>query len=247
MGTQSRAIPVILTRPAEQGARFASLLTDTVGDAIRLIHSPVLAPRFLSPDMPMRPFSALIFTSQTAVNAVVRMTMPDVPLPRRAFCVGNQTCMAARMAGFDAVSGQGDARHLVDHILTSGVLGPLLHLRGQHTRGNVSVALNSAGIETHDAIIYTQDALPLNADARAALLAATPVVLPIFSPRTAEVLMGALALLPVTAPLFTVSLSQAVSDAWSRLPRRADYLADVPDVTAMVAAVQRALVAAQAA
>jgi uroporphyrinogen-III synthase len=247
MVIQSRALPVILTRPADQGRRFADRLLEVAGDRIRLFHSPLLAPQFLSPTLPEQSFAAVIFTSQTAVSAVVRKGLEFGVLPPLAFCVGDQTAKAAKAAGFDTVSAEGDAAQLVADLKCSGTRGPLLHLRGQDTRGDIANTLTSAGIETHEAVVYVQVPQPLSTEARTVFANDTPVVLPLFSPRTVEILVQQLSGMMIKAPVFTVSLSQAVSAEWRGCARRRDDLALSPNQDALVVAFQDALAAAESA
>ena len=51
MATQSRAdpVPLLLTRPTAQGADFAQRIAQRFGDKVKVIKTPLLTPRFLSP------------------------------------------------------------------------------------------------------------------------------------------------------------------------------------------------------
>jgi uroporphyrinogen-III synthase len=247
MVIQSRALPVIMTRPADQGRRFADRLVELAGDRIRLVHSPLLAPRFFSPVLPDLGFVAVIFTSQTAVTAVAQHVLRDKILPRLAFCVGDQTANAARVAGFDAISAHGDGDQLVAEIKRCGMRGPFLHLRGHDVRGEIAKRLCSAGIETHDAVVYVQEAQPLVPAAEAVFADDTPVIIPLFSPRTAQILVQQMSKITIRSPVFTVSISQAVSAEWKDQSRQRDDLASAPNQDAMMAAFSDALVAAESA
>ena len=144
MTPQSRAIPVLLTRPEAAGDRFAAELADTFGDRVRIVASPLIAPRYLSPALPQGA-AGLVLTSETGVEAARRLRAAGAALPARAFCVGHRTASAAAAAGFDALSAGGDADALVAMILATGKAGPLLHLHGRDTRGNVAARL-TAGV-----------------------------------------------------------------------------------------------------
>ncbi len=247
MVIQSRALPVIMTRPADQGRRFVDRLVEDAGDRIRLIHSPLLVPQFLSPTVPDLDFTAVIFTSQTAVKAMAQHVLPDNILPRLAFCVGDQTANAARAAGFDALSAHGDADRLVGEIQRSGMRGPFLHLRGHDVRGEIADRLNTAGIETYEAVVYIQEAQSLAPAAQAVFADDAPVIIPLFSPRTAQILVRQMSKIVVRPPIFTVSLSRVVSAEWQGQPRQRDDLASMPNQDAMIAAFRDALVAAESA
>ena len=167
MTPQSRAIPVLLTRPQAQSDRFAAALVARFGASVATTTSPLIAPQFLIPPIPQRPYSALILTSETGALSAAR---PET-LPTRAYCVGDRTAAAARSLGLTAVSAQGDAGSLIALILAASETGPLLHLRGQDARGDIAATLTAAGVPTYDAITYDQRPCDLTPEARAAMLA----------------------------------------------------------------------------
>ena len=74
---------------------------------------------------------------------------------------------------------------------------------------------------------------PLTADARAVLAGDAPVLLPVFSPRTAALLASAG---PFAAPLHLVAMSGAVDAALGGLPCASRTVAARPDARAMAAA-----------
>lgn len=228
MTPQSRALPVLLTRPQAQGDRFAADLSARFGDRIAITTSPLIAPAFLTPDIPARAYTALIFTSETAVASARFPT-----LPTRAYCVGDRTAAAATAAGFAAQSAQGDAKALIALVLSTGDSGPLLHLRGADARGDIAATLTAAGIPTDQAITYDQRPQPLTAAARALLNAETPVLLPLFSPRTAEILTT---LGPFRAPLWVAALSPAVAESAALLGASRIAIAAEPNAAALLTA-----------
>jgi uroporphyrinogen-III synthase len=244
MGTQSRAIPVILTRPAAQGQRFAQGLTEKLGERIRLIQSPLLAPTFFSPRWPDISFRGVVFTSETAVEGSVKLLQSGIRLPMLAYCVGDHTADMARQAGFDAKSSNGNAANLVQTIKSAQEVGPLLHLRGEESRGDVAEGLSLAGIETIEAILYAQRAQQLSTDAVAAIADGNPIVFPVFSPRTGAILAKELRPHFSRTPWFLVAMSDAVQDAVTHPGFRGIFVARQPNAEAMIEAVELALVSA---
>lgn len=224
MSTQPRPL-ILLTRPAPQSDRFAAAL------GLRCLISALIAPRFLAPDIP--PHDALILTSETGAEAARGL------LPCRAYCVGDQTAATARALGFDAISAQGDAEALIALILTTAT-GPLLHLRGREARGDIAARLTAAGIPTHEVIAYAQEERPLTPEAIIALRGQTPVVAPLFSPRSAALLAAEAVRIGATAPLCVVAMSQAVADA-ARALDPAPRVAARPDGNSMLEATRTAL------
>ncbi len=241
MAPQSRPPTILLTRPAAQSARFAAALRLRFA-GIRILCSALIAPRHLSPTLADRKWTALILTSETAVLAARRIIADGATLPRLGFCVGTRTAEAARAAGFEPLSAQGDADALVDLILSHNPSGPLLHLQGRHSRGDIAKKLISAGIETYEAIAYAQESQSLTPEATAFLTSAAPVIAPLFSPRTAQILVAECARINRTAPLTIVALSSAVAIAAAPLAAQTTCAAR-PDAEAMVDAIATLLAA----
>ena len=233
MVTQSRAtpIPLLLTRPEAQGADFAQLLAARFGDALAIIKTPLLAPRFFSPVLPAGPFVALILTSQTGAEGYLRLGQAEA-LPTDVFCVGERTASAARDARLCPLAIAPDAAQLILQIKALRPIGPLLHVRGRETRGNIGNLLQSAGIDTVDAVIYAQDPLPLTRHAIDALLSETPLLVPLFSPRTAALFAAELARIQAVSPLFIAAMSGEVALEVAKLGAQVT-VADSPDAGAM--------------
>lgn len=243
MATQSRAKTLLLTRPEPQAARFARRLAQEFGDTLRVVVSPLMQPRFLHPVLLPRSYAALVLTSETGVEAARRISAAGRALPRQALCVGDRTAKVAVACGFDAISAQGDADALVSLILSQRLAGPLLFLHGTETRGDVAKRLNSAGIETDSAVVYDQMAVSLTSEAIACLTSPDPVLLPLFSPRTAQLFVTEAGKAGRIAPLWLAALSPAVADAAAGLSIDRLEIAATPDADALVAAVHALLVA----
>jgi uroporphyrinogen-III synthase len=243
MGTQSRTIPVVLTRPAAQGQRFAQTLTERMGKVVRLIHSPLLVPEFLSPTVPDKTFHGVVFTSEAAVEGSIKLRQAGARLPSVAYCVGDRTAEMAQQAGFDAISAKGDATQLISTIKSGRISGKLLYLRGEDTRGQVAERLGLAGIETVEVVLYAQRAQHLTDKAMAAIAKPHPIIFPVFSPRTGLILLNELRQTSVVAPLVLVAISDAVADALAPQPFHKIFVAHQPDADAMLQIVEQALAA----
>lgn len=233
--------PFLVTRPAAQGDRFATELRARFGPATRVVLSPLLAPHFLTPALPDE-IAGLIFTSETGVAALGRLRAAS-GLP--AWCVGDRTALAARLAGYDARSAGGDAAALVATVAAEAPQGPLLHARGEDSRGEVAQTLSDVGIPTVAAVVYAQRPIPPTTMARGFLAGPDPVIVPLFSPRSAALFVAAVAAIPAPAPLWIVALSPAVArEAAASRPARL-AIAATPDAAALLDAAH-ALIAAPA-
>lgn len=229
MARQSHPI-ILLTRPLAQSQRFA----DQIGGALI---SPLMRPEFLSPDLPLGDFAAVVLTSETGAEAAGRISAAGIALPKRAFCVGNRTAEVARAAGFTASSAAGAADDLLAHTIAVAPVGRLLLLRGQDSVGDLERRLVLAGIETVSLVVYRQIAQSLTDEAIAVLQDPRPVILPIFSPRSARLLADELRRIAAKAPIWLAALSPAVAEAFD-FPTVYTEIAPRPDSDAMLRAVQ---------
>lgn len=227
---------ILLTRPLPQSLRFARALADICD--LPVVISPLMAVEVLPATLPDGPFSAIILTSETAVSIAAGLS----GLPLRAYCVGDRTAEAARKAGFQPASAQGDAKALLALIRNAGEAGPLLHLRGEESRGNLAETLTKGGIVTDQAVIYTQRPQPLTAQARALLAGDQPLIVPLFSPRSARLFLQEAG--PLRNPLWLAALSPAVAAELAGLHPDGLEIAERPDAAAMLVAVQRLIASA---
>ncbi|MDT8857562.1 uroporphyrinogen-III synthase [Paracoccaceae bacterium Fryx2] len=229
---------ILLTRPAEQGDRFAAALRARFGDSLRCVAAPMLVPRYFAPALPQTPVDALIFTSETGVAAFARLSAdPVLARITRAWCVGDRTAKAARDCGLTAISAKGDADALLEAIVAAGETGPLLHLRGAEVRGDLAGMLTARGIPTDQAVVYAQESAALTPDALHLLRQGAPVVVPLFSPRSASLFTAAAQQAGTSAPLWVAALSPTVAEAAGGLQPARMVTAGRPDSDAMQEAV----------
>ena len=231
MPAQSTPPTVLLTRPKAQSDSFAQSLRAQV-PGLRVVISPLMVPVFVAVTLPEGPLQGFILTSQTGAEAArhLRAHLPDL-----AYCVGDRTAQVARDAGFRVLSAQGDAEALLALILRENAQD-LIHLRGREARGDLAQRLSAAGVFTQERVVYAQDAQPLSDEAVAVLSGKAPVLVPLFSPRSAEILGAAWQGLATHAPLVVVAISQAVAEAAAFCPTK-PVLAAHPDAPSMLDAV----------
>ena len=220
---------LLLTRPVQSASRTKAEV-ERLCPGARVVVSPVIEIVPVDPGGLPVP-AGLILTSENGAEAAGRL---GLPAGLRAWCVGDQTAEAARAEGFDAVSAGGNAEMLLTLILSDGGGGSLLHLRGEHARGDIAPRLRAAGRQAWDAVVYRQEARPLSEEARAILGGTEPVVLPLYSPRSASVLANQG---PFAAPLRVVAISAAVLAAAEPLAAAESCLSGRPDGDAMLAAI----------
>ncbi|WP_428545787.1 uroporphyrinogen-III synthase [Profundibacter sp.] len=215
---------VLLTRPQAQAERFAQALGD-----IPVVISPLMRIEQQPLDVELTGYRGLVFTSENGVWACPQCALP-------AFCVGDRTAQAAKDAGMRAVSAKGSADDLVRIIADRAVEGPLLHIRGEHTRGDVAGKLRALGLRVDEVVGYRQVARPLSEQARKLLGGESIVILPLFSPRTARLFVADVG--RIGARVRVVAISEAVKEALSGSVFDDITVSTTPDAKGMIAAIQ---------
>jgi len=225
---------LILTRPAAAARRFRAELGE---HGLRVIESPVLAIRPLAVPRPEGDWAGLILTSENGASAALRMGFPPgTPV----WAVGERTARAAQ--GFAVTAAEGDAESLIALILSQRAPGPLLHIRGEHARGDIAARLAAVGIPTSEVVAYAQDAQPLSPEALSALMGNDPVILPLFSPRSSVIILSQAS---CAAPLHVAAISPAAAAPFKGVAASLT-VATEPGSAAMVVATVAAIRRAEA-
>lgn len=207
--------PLLLTRPLDDSRRFAARMGGWPA-----VISPILAIVPVAHDgAALARAAGLVFTSAHAVGAA------GPGRGRPAICVGGRTATVARASGFAVKQGDGTAASLLPLIAASPVA--LIHPQGRH----VAHPLPVPGI-----IVYDQQPRPLTTAAQALLAGDAPVIVPVFSPRSAGLLAAQAA--QARAPLWLVAISPAAAAAWDG-PQDRLVVADRPSAAGIDAAIRR--------
>ncbi len=218
---------LLLTRPEAAARRFLAELEVAAGRHLQAVIAPLLRIDEMTPPRPATSPAGLILTSERGARGAARMGYVGLP----AWCVGPRTAQAAKAAGLEPRAGGGTAETLLAAILAAPDTGPLLHLRGDHQRGELVARLRAAGRrDCAEALVYAQTARPLSDEGRALLDGTAPVVAPVFSPRSAALLAGCA---PVAAPLALVAISAAAARPLAPLKARVTQ-ATRPEAIAMI-------------
>lgn len=229
-------IRLIATRPAGANARFIERLNATARADLHVIESPLLEIIGV-PQKRSVAFDAAVFTSANGVRFA-----PNGE-GQVAYCVGAATAEAASAAGWTAQISGRDAASLVEALQELKPKGTLVHFCGVHTRGDVTRHLGQAGLQITAETVYDQREARLTQAARDALDADVPVIVPLFSPRTAQIFAVQSR---AVAPLYLAALSGAVADETAELRHSAIEIATTPDLDGMVCAVEKLIEQARA-
>ncbi len=197
MPVHSRPV-VLLTRPRIASERFALEL-----QGIDVVIAPLMDIVGTDAAIDLRGIAGVILTSEAAVAF-----LPPSALP--AYCVGPRTAEAAEEAGLLVRMVEKHADALVAALLATKPRSPLLHLHGQHQRGDIAERLTKGGLPTQSLVVYDQREVPPGIAFRAAI-AREGLMVPLFSPRSATLFAEAAQGLNPTARL--LAMSAAVADA----------------------------------
>lgn len=192
--------------------------------------SPLMAPSFLDADLP--DCEGIVFTSETAVAAVARL---GGDRSTRAWCVGQRTGAAARAAGFPVFEGSGTAEDLARELVLRRPAGRLFCPLARDRAFDMAMALKSAGIDTVSAVVYAQEPCPPTAEAVRLMAATDPVILPLFSNRSARLAVAAFR--GHRAPLLVAALTAGIAEAARELDAELVAIASSPDAAALTRAI----------
>ena len=228
---------ILLTRPKGQAAAFADRLKQESGFEGKICLSPLLEIVLIAERPDLSGIRGLIFTSKPGYWPLTQLnSRRDLP----CWCVGQSTGQAAERIGLASIAADGDAKSLIRRILADAPDGPLLHLCGEKTRGDVADTLSASGIETKACVVYRQVPRPLTHEAKALLNRENPVIVPLFSPNTAGQFMRQG---PFTAPLYVAAISENAAVELQGEDVEKLIVAQTPDALSMLKATD-ALIAA---
>ncbi|MCH2163648.1 MAG: uroporphyrinogen-III synthase [Marinovum sp.] len=214
---------MLLTRPQAASERFWH---DHDQSGIRCVISPVLKIVAHVGIRPPEPWSAVILTSVSALDHY------DGPTHMPAYVVGARTAESARTKGFDVRLTAPDAAALCD-AWPADAPKDVVHIRGRYVAGDLAAGLAQHGVRVDAWTVYDQKAQPLSKEAWAALEGEEPVILPLFSPRSATILVEQLEPRPPQAPIWAVAISAAVADAAQTAMFQELRIAEHPNAKAM--------------
>lgn len=219
---------LLLTRPETQALPVKIAVEAALGVEVPTIFSPILQIEQRDVAVDLDRYVGVIVTS---VHGVATMDL----VGRVVHCVGARTSEVVQVAGAQHGQVGLNADGLVEHLLSSGAPGPLIHLRGEHARGDIANRLSLAGLETHEAIVYAQTHLPLETAARDLIEGEGPVVLPLYSPRSARLVGQAVG--HVGPKVQVIAFSPAVADAFQAETGHMPVICATPVGAEMVGAI----------
>lgn len=174
---------IILTRPEPGLTKFSGQLAQEIPSA-NVYCEALQVIDFIPYQGDLTRYSGFVFTSSNGVRAAKRWNLPS----RLGFGVGKVTTELARSYCDPVFDGGSDVEALIALIESMTPEGPLLHIRGRVSIGNLATRLSEIGIETHEAIGYEQNVCTPSDVLIQLLQGGKPMILPLFSPKSAEIL-----------------------------------------------------------
>lgn len=230
---------VLVTRPEAEARATAERLVAAGHEALI---EPVLRIVLETPDLPARPYRALLVTSGNALRALA--AAGAVPRLRdvEVFAVGDRTARLARQSGFArVVSAEGDAAALLALVrrrLAPGD-GPLLYAAGRERSGDVNLVLRTSGYEVDLVEAYRAEPVETLSPATIAALTEGEVdAVLLASRRSADAFLAAAersGVVHTLATLIAACLSPAIADTMPRHLFRHVRAAIEPTETALIA------------
>lgn len=191
------------------------------GVSAEIVISPLLRIEQITPDV-LPEAEAMIFTS---VHGVAGYAAVGGQAGKPALCVGEATAKAARDAGFDVELATPDAARLKPKL--AGETRKLLHARGAH----VAADLTGVATDCESVVVYDQIAQNLSAQARDLLHSGRPVVVPLFSPRSAALFADEAG---GAKGLIGIFISEAAAHKAADVPWVRKVTAEMPDAETML-------------
>ncbi len=225
---------LLMTRPLTASQRFVEALDSDLIACCDVIYSPLVKIEYLRKSLRFDGIAGVIFTSLHGVHAA-RLVADQSVYP--AYCVGPATTRGAADAGWQARQVGEDAVSLTDNLIAEKPNGPLLHIRGDHARGDIAQTLTKHGLPCDEIVMYTQTAQPFSNEAIAAMEKGGVIIAPVFSPRTARLFrQGAL-----DRPFHIVAMSHAIAEELDGIADWTVLTAPKPDAEEMRALVEKLL------
>lgn len=194
----SSAKPILLlTRPEAGAQRVLQACEEIIGYVPDALVSPVLEIIPVGDWPDLTPYKSVILTSAYACRGTLTGC--------GAYCVGERTAAAAREKGAEIAHVSPDAARLIEEV-------PAIHQRAIYLRGKSVSTDPAAQYGCDEKIVYDQQARPLTDAAQTALAGERPVILPLFSPRSARLVAEGVTMLGQN--IHVLALSPAVAHAW---------------------------------
>jgi uroporphyrinogen-III synthase len=220
---QKNAI-LLLTRPLDGNERFCSKIKHLLYKC-EILDSPIQKIEFLPGLSKVNKDAVLIFTSVNGLRAVEKHNLTN----NRCFVVGKNTKKIAVNFGYEVLGCSKDQENLLKLIKSKKPKESMVHIRGKHTVGNLCYSLKKREFSCLEIIGYNQEPLKIKKQNLQKIQSGRPVILPIFSSRSAKLLQSNIDLTGFNV----VAISQAVAQILKGVELGELVISKKPDLDSM--------------
>ena len=215
---------LLLTRPLGGNERFCLKIKHLLYSC-EILDNPIQRIDFLPSLSKVNKNSVLIFTSANGLRAAKKHNL----INKKCFVVGANTKKIAVSFGYDVLGFSKDQENLLKLIKSKKPTESMVHIRGKHTVGNLCDALKRNQFSCLDIIGYNQEPLKIKKQNLQKIHSGRPVILPIFSSRSAELLQSNLDLTGFNV----IAISEAVAKIVTGVELGELVISKKPDLNSM--------------
>ena len=220
---QENAI-LLLTRPLDGNERFCLKIKHLLYKC-EILDSPIQKIEFLPSLSKVNKNAVLIFTSVNGLRAAEKHNLTN----NRCFVVGKNTKKIAVSFGYEVLGFSKDQENLLKLIKSKKPTESMVHIRGKHTVGNLCASLIICEFSCLEIIGYNQEPLKIKKQNLQKIRSGRPVILPIFSSRSAKLLKSNIDLTGFNV----VAISEAVAQILTGVELRELVISKKPDLNSM--------------
>ena len=215
---------LLLTRPLDGNERFCLKIKHLLYSC-EILDNPIQKIDFLPSLSKVNKNSVLIFTSANGLRAAKNHNL----INNKCFVVGANTKKIAVSFGYDVLGFSKDQKNLLKLIKSKKPTESMVHIRGKHTVGNLCDALKRSQFSCLDIIGYNQEPLKIKKQNLQKIYSGRPVILPIFSSRSAKLLQSSLDLTGFNI----IAISEAVAKIVTGVELGGLVISKKPDLNSM--------------
>ena len=215
---------LLLTRPLDGNERFCLKIKHLLYSC-EILDNPIQRIDFLPSLSKVNKNSVLIFTSANGLRAAKKHNL----INKKCFVVGANTKKIAVSFGYDVLGFSKDQENLLKLIKSKKPTESMVHIRGKYTVGNLCEALKRNQFSCLDIIGYNQEPLKIKKQNLQKIHSGRPVILPIFSSRSAELLQSNLDLTGFNV----IAISEAVAKIVTGVELGELVISKKPDLNSM--------------
>ena len=215
---------LLLTRPLDGNERFCLKIKHLLYSC-EILDNPIQRIDFLPSLSKVNKNSVLIFTSANGLRAAKKHNL----INKKCFVVGANTKKIAVSFGYDVLGFSKDQENLLKLIKSKKPTESMVHIRGKHTVGNLCDALKRNQFSCLDIIGYNQEPLKIKKQNLQKIHSGRPVILPIFSSRSAKLLQSNLDLTGFNV----IAISEAVAKIVTGVELGELVISKKPDLNSM--------------